>query len=124
MSSWRRKALEFLPQFRAEIEKADTASYLWVDISSEFRNAVDAGDSEFVGGTLKYLIWSFSHEAGMESQQAVNCGFLEGITDNKQHWKYFSKWFSQSQFLQYKGSFQYALSDKEFTELENQFYRR
>jgi hypothetical protein len=122
MSAWRRKALEFLPSFRAEIESADTATYLWLEISSEFTQAVDAGDSDFVDGTLKYLIWSFSDEAGMDAQQAVNCGFLEDITYNKQHWKYFSKWFTPAQFVQYASSFKHALSDKEFVELENLFY--
>lgn len=124
MSAWRRKALEFLPKFRVEIESADTASSLWAEISSEFGKAVDTGDSDFVNGTLKYLIWSFSDEAGMETQQAVNCGFLEDITYNKNHWKYFSEWFTPAQFAQYSGSFKYALSEKEFVELENLFYAK
>lgn len=124
MSTWRRKALEFLPQFRKEIDQSDSASYLWVEISGKFSQAVEAEDEEFIQGTLKYLVWSFSNEAGMETQQAVNCGFLEDIASNKKLWKYFSKWFSQAQFNQYKGSFQYALSKDEFGNLEVAFHAK
>jgi len=53
MSTWRRKALEFLPQFRIEIERSDTVTYLWVEISSEFKHAVEKGDDTFIDGTIK-----------------------------------------------------------------------
>lgn len=122
MSAWRRKALEYLPQFRKEIDKSDSASSLWVEILDKFCQAVETEDEEFIQGTLKYLVWSFSDEAGMESQQAVNCGFLEDIANNKKLWKCFSKWFSTAQFGQYKGSFQYALSNEDFSKLEAVFY--
>lgn len=122
MSAWRRKALEFLPQFRKEIELADSVTGLWIDISLRFRDAVDEQDEDFIACTLKYLTWSSSDSAGLESQQAVSCGFLEDLTYNKKHWQYFSKWFDTAQFNQYKPSFKYALSEKEFNSLENIFY--
>ncbi len=122
MSTWRRKAIEFLPQFRNEIDKSARASYLWVEISEKFCQAVETEDLWFIEGTLKYLVWSFSDEAGLEAQQAVNCGFLEDIASNKKLWNCFSKWFSPAQFRQYKGSFQYALSAEDFSKLEAVFY--
>ena len=122
MSAWRRKALEFLPQFRIEIDKSNSVTYLWVMISGEFTSAVGRSDQAFIDGTLKYLIWSLSEESGDESKQAVCCGFLEDIASNKKFWKYFSNWFTRKQFEQYKDSFLYALSDKQFEELENEFY--
>ncbi|WP_286267019.1 hypothetical protein [Thalassotalea atypica] len=124
MSTWRRKALEFLPQFRIEIEGADTVGYLWVEISSSFYHAVESGEQNFIDGTLKYLIWSLSDNSGEEAKQAVSCGFLEDITSNRKHWQYFSSWFTKAQFEQYKGSFMYALSDKELKELTDVFYAR
>lgn len=122
MSAWSRKALEFLPQLRKEIDKSGSASYLWIEITDKFVQAVEAEDEEFIQGALKYLIWSFGDEAGIESRQAVNCGFLEDIASNKKLWKYFPKWFSMAQFTQYKGSFQYALSNDEYRNLELLFH--
>ena len=122
MSVWRRKALEFLPQFRVEIEAADTVTDLWIGIYSEFYDAVEKGEQNFIDGTLKYLIWSQSEVSGEKAKQAVSCGFLEDITLNRKHWQYFSIWFTKVQFEQYKGSFMYALSDRELKELTHVFY--
>jgi hypothetical protein len=124
MSTWRRKALEFLPQFRIEIEAADSVTYLWVEISSEFSHAVERADQSFIDGTVKYLVWSLSEVSGEESKQAVSCGFLEDITSNRKHWQYFSSWFTKAQFEQYKGSFMYSLSENELKELTDLFYGR
>ncbi len=122
MSTWRRKALEFFPEYRVEIDSTKSSGELWVEISSAFVRAVEQSNEEFVKGTLNYLTWSTSDEAGEEIQQSVYCGFLEDITHNKKYWPLFSSWFSKAQFEKYKCSFQYALSEKEFTNLENMFY--
>ena len=122
MSTWRRKALEFLPNYRNTIQQADSASMLWCDLSSDFRIAVDKNDQNFINGTLKYLVWSTSDIASKETQGAVYCGFLEDITSNKKHWSYFRDWFNKTQFEKYKGSFSYSLSEKDYKLLENQFY--
>ena len=125
MSAWRRKALEFLPQFRNAIESSDSPGMLWVEISNEFRDhAIEREDQEFIEGTLKYLSWSTSSAAGESSQQSALCGFLEDITYNKKHWILFKDWFDKPQFERYKGSFQYALSENEFAQLEDLFYDR
>ncbi|NRB37137.1 MAG: hypothetical protein HRU20_18615 [Pseudomonadales bacterium] len=122
MSTWRRKALEFLPEFRKEVESSNSASELWIEIYDAFGQAVDSGNEEFVKGTLKYLTWCTSDSVSDELQQALYCGFLEDITYNKKRWPLFNSWFNTAQFEKYKGSFQYALSEKEFTQLENIFY--
>ena len=122
MSAWRRKALEFLPDYRNTIQQADSASMLWCDLSSDFRYAVDKKDQIFIDGTLKYLEWCTSDIASKEIQGAVHCGFLEDITSNKEHWLYFKDWFNRVQFEEYKGSFAYSLSEKDYKLLENQFY--
>ncbi len=124
MSTWRRKALEFLPQYKTIIESSDSAGMLWVEISFKFRDAIELKDNDFIEGALKYLSWSTSDVACEEIQQSVYCGFLEDITYNKKHWPLFKDWFNKAQFEKYKGSFHYALSDNEFEKLENLFYER
>ncbi len=124
MSTWRRKAIDFLPEFRAQIESAESASYLWVEISAGFNEAIEATNESFIKGTLNYLAWCTSEVVCEEIQQAVYCGFLEDITENRKNWPLFRAWFNNAQFEKYKGSFIYALSEQEFTKLENTFYGR
>ena len=124
MSTWRRKALEFLPEFRQEIESSNSASELWVEISYVFRSAVNQGNEDFVKGTLQYLTWCTSSEASPELQQSLYCGFLEDITQNKKHWPLFSSWFNKGQFEKYKGSFAYALNEQDYQKLEDIYYGR
>lgn len=124
MSAWRRKAIENIPTFKAEVEKSDSPTDLWIELFHEFERAVEGSREEVVIGILSYLRWSFSNEAGFESQQAVSCGFLEDITANRSNWCHFRGWFSKAEFEKYKASFQYALDEKRFTLLEDEFYGR
>ena len=124
MSTWRRKALEFLPQFRIDIESSNNVTYLWVEISARFSNAVENSEEDFIDGTFKYLIWCLSGVAGQEAEQAVYCGFLEDIVAEKKQWKHFSTWFTKGQFESYKSIFKYRLSDVDFKQLEDVFYGR
>ena len=46
MSAWRRKAIELLPELRPTIERADSPTALWTDLSAHFVNiATEAEDS-------------------------------------------------------------------------------
>jgi len=124
MSTWRRKAIEVIPHYKPEIERAKSPAELWIELFFEFEKAVEDNSGEILKGILTYLRWSYSDEAGFDSQQAVNCGFLEDIVGNSKNWSFFSSWFSKAEFENYRGSFQYALSDKQFRKLENEFYVR
>lgn len=124
MSAWRRKALEYLPSCRNTIQHADSASFLWCELSCDFRNAVKKNDQTFVDGTLKYLRWCTGNTASKEIQQAVYCGFLEDISHDKSYWPYFKDWFSKAEFEQYKGSFSYSLSENDLKSLEDDLYGR
>ncbi len=124
MSAWKRKAIEFLPGLRSEIQEANSVSDLWAEISSGFDQAVKSENREFIDSTLKYLVWSAGSESGEAAKQAVFCGFLEDIACRKDNWKYFNSWFTKQEYEKYKGSFAYALSEKEFKKLNDAFYEK
>ena len=124
MSTWRRKALEFLPEMRLEIESSNSPAGLWIEITFAFFDAADAANEDFIKRTLSYLSWCASDVAGLTTQQAVYCGFLEDIANKKKLWPMFNKWFNKAQFEKYKDPFQYTLSDRDFKALENEFYQR
>ena len=80
MSTWRRKALELLPEIRIEIESSKSPSILWCEIFYIFIISVDNNDQDLIRRILLYLFWCTSDAAGNvsnETQQAVYCGFLE-----------------------------------------------
>jgi hypothetical protein len=125
MSTWRRKAIEFLPENKQLIEAAESPTQLWIELHSVFLKAIEGGDEKLQKNILGYANWCASDEAGSsanETHQAVYCGFLEDITMNRKHFPLFKKWFSPAQFEKYKGSFMYSLDEKLMKELEDIFY--
>lgn len=127
MSAWRRKALELLPELRLRIESSNSPGELWDGLHSIFEESIKSNNEKMTSSIIKYLTWCTSEEAGdvsNETHQAVYCGFLEDITQNRKHFPLFKNWFNTVQFEEYKGSFQYTLSEKEFEMLENDFYEK
>ena len=127
MSTWRRKAIEFFPEMKSFIEQSDTPGCLWLEIYSLLKSAVEESNDSFIQNVLKYLTWCTSDAAGHSSNnihQAVSCGFLEDIGNNKKLWPYFNQWFNKAQFEQYKMVLSYGFSPDKTKELENIFYGR
>ena len=45
MSAWRRKAIELLPELRLVIEKADSPTALWIDLTFHFVKIASDADT-------------------------------------------------------------------------------
>lgn len=127
MSTWRRKAIDIIPELKAGIEFCETPSYLWVELTEAFFRCVESGNDELAKKIIRYASWCTSPHAGDDSNathQAVYCGFLESITNYHNYFPLFNKWFSQDEFEKYKGSFQAALNERDYKKLEDTFYER
>jgi len=127
MSAWRRKALQVIPELRVIIESSNNVTYLWCELESVFSDCFEKENNELLHKILKYAEWCVSEESGDssgETAQAVYCGFLETITYNRKYYPSFKEWFSPAQFEKYKGSFMYALDDKQYKFLEGLYYGR
>ena len=126
MSSWRRKAIEFLPEMKQLIETSETPGELWRVIYQDFVLAVELKNRKFIHGVLAYLAWCESEAAGRTSSnihQAASSCFLENIGHNRQLWPYLNTWFSKAQFEQYKGAICSGFSQEKIEELESIFYK-
>ena len=126
MSSWRRKAIEFLPEMKQLIETSETPGELWRVFYPDFVLAVELKNQEFIDGVLEYLAWCTSEAAGRTSSNihlAASSCFLENIGRNQQLWPYLNAWFSKAQFEQYKSAICSGISQEKIEELESIFYK-
>ena len=127
MSTWRKKAIELLPEQKQVIERSESPTDLWIELYNIFQECIINDNKELIKRIIMLAVWSTSEQAGEasnETHQAVYCGFLEDITQNKKNFPLFKQWFNTAQYEKYKGSFMYALDEKEYKELENIFYEK
>ncbi len=127
MSTWRRKALEALPEERQLIESAENPMALWIEFYLIFIKLVRAKDDKKVRNILNYASWCFSERSGRlpnDTSTAVSCAFYEDIATHKDFWPLFNDWFFPHEFENIKGYFRYHLSESEFSELERIYYKR
>lgn len=125
MSAWRRKAIELLPELRPIIEKADSPTALWIDLSAHFANIAAEAEDSTLRPILMYAFWCLSPAAGAspsEVSEAVHGGFFWMLARHKELWGRFRSWFSPSQFEQIVPAFMYSLSEKELKELKEAYY--
>lgn len=124
MSTWRRKAIEAVSEEKALIEKVDNPMSLWIELLIAFENFVKNNEDEKIRKVLNYAAWCVSPNSGHlpnDISTAVVCAFYEHIGSNSSMWPHFKDWFSTQEFEKIKDCFKYHLSDKEFEEF-NEFY--
>jgi hypothetical protein len=126
MSTWRRKAIELLPEYRQAIESCATPMALWIELLLRFEDAFEKDDQPLVSRFLEYAAWCISDEAGRapnQSSTAVACAFYEHLPTHREYWPYFRSWFSQKQFTALIPVFSYHLSDGDTADLKKLYTR-
>ncbi|WP_266156916.1 hypothetical protein [Dyella silvatica] len=121
MSTWRRRAIQFLPEYRQAIEGSDTPMVLWIELVLRFEDAFVANDQRLLGRFLEYAAWCMSDAAGRlpsQSSTAVACAFYEHLPTHREYWPYFRSWFSPQQFTALIPVFSYHLSDGDMADLK------
>ena len=124
MSTWRRKAIEYLPEHRKTIDRVQTPMAMWSELHLHFEDAVAEGDQRMVRRFLRYADWSISEEAGRlpsETSTAAVCAFYEHLPKRREYWPLFRSWFSQKQFTNLIPVFGYHLSSVDVADLKR-FY--
>jgi hypothetical protein len=88
MSKWRERALELLPDMRADIEKAESVTMLWVELEVRYRRYYDRlsegvgqGGAQLIRPIYAYAIWCSRAESA-ETSDAATIGFYYGIPVN------------------------------------------
>ena len=127
MSTWRRKALEYLPKHKSVIEGAESPMELWIELLLIFEDNVKSNDQDIIRKTLNYASWCCSEKSGKlpnDTSTAAYIGFYESLGGNKIFWPYFKEWFFPEEYKKLKPAFSYFANEEELTLMDSMFYEK
>jgi hypothetical protein len=127
MSTWRRQALSFLPEFRETIESSENPMALWIELRYSFREAMASEQSELVGRFMRFAAWCISEQSGKlpnDTSTAAALAFYEHLPVNRAYWPHFKKWFASSEFEALLPIFSYHMKPQELSELKQSYASR
>ncbi|WP_428623006.1 hypothetical protein [Sedimenticola sp.] len=125
MSTWRRKAIEAVPDLKTTLETVENPMQAWIEIRMYFEGLSLVGDKNQINDILNYARWCLSEEAGKlpnDTSTAVCCAFYEHLPEKPANWSFFKEWFSPNEFESLKGVFSYHIKEEELKNLSSVFY--
>ena len=123
MSSWRRRALQLLPEYPEIIETADTPMFLWTELSYPFSRAAEEKNTDLLQRIFDLAQWCWKESRYDEAVTAALIGFYENIPSHKEHWWTIPRFVSSADFNGLDQVFRYFLDEVQFAELA-EFYLR
>ena len=122
MSTWRRIALEKLPQHRKLIAQSESVGMLWVDLWLRF---VDAHRSPFdaatVKGTYEFASWCLAGADNADIATSTICHFYEHLPTEPLVRQELPRYMTREDFLGLKQVFDYHLSPAEHERFVTEF---
>ena len=83
MATWRRRALEYLPELRSEIDDPDVYIYLFFGmLTGHAWIAHDAGDGDLLDRIYGYAAWALNHRS-QELWNPAGVSFYESLFLNR-----------------------------------------
>jgi hypothetical protein len=122
MSAWRREALQRFPEFRNQIERAETPYLLWFDLTAAFHLAYDAPrNDDLIRRVYEYAKWCAeqprSRTAENDLATCVTVTFFEHIPTKPAAAADLPKWFSKTEFVAMQKTFSYLIGETGYREL-------
>lgn len=121
MSTWRGKALEFLPGLKQQILAAEDRQGLWRVVEREFHAAVEHNDSERAAGCLRYAAWTLHPTPQAETVTDVSesaARFLHANADD------LHRWIDRYDFIVAQKGLRYHLGDQRYSEFKARFLEK
>jgi hypothetical protein len=118
MSTWKAKALEYLPKLRERILVAKDRQSLWRDVEREFHAAVKRDDSACAAGCLRYAAWTLHPAPQAKTVADVSeaaARFLHGLADE------LHRWIDRYDFMVAQKGLRFHLGDQNYSEFEARF---
>jgi hypothetical protein len=84
VSAWRRIAHERFPQFKTEIDKAESPADLWVELKREFDRAYSYDETKAIKAIHNYAVWMIEETRSDELAQATVDGLYRPLIE--QNW--------------------------------------
>jgi hypothetical protein len=122
MSAWRREALQRFPEFRNEIERAETPYLLWFDLTAAFHRAYDAPrNDDLIRRIYEYAEWCGKQPRGRSAQSdlatCVTVSFFEHIPTKAAAAVDLPQWFSKAEFVAMEKTFSYLIGETAYHDL-------
>ena len=122
MSTWRRIAIEKLPQHRKLIEDSESVGMLWVDLWLKF---VDAHrppvDEATVKATYEFASWCLADSENADIATSTICHFYEHLPTEPLVRRELPKHMTRQDFLGLVQVFDYHLSAEEHERFVSEF---
>jgi hypothetical protein len=121
MSTWRGKALEFLPELKERILAAKGRQSLWREVEREFHAATGRNDSATATGCLKYAAWTLHPTPQAKTVSDVSeaaARFLYANADN------LHQWMNRYDFMVAQKGLRFHLGDQKYSEFEARFLEK
>jgi hypothetical protein len=125
MSTWKRKAIEFLPELKNVIETHPNPMSLWIELHQQLIShyLLEPRD-DFISRFYQYARWCFFEAKNPDLANAVACAFYEHISTDKNLRDDLHRWLSRPDFSALSEAFRHLLQPDEFAEFEKNFLAR
>ena len=121
MSTWKGKALEFLPDLKERIVAVSDRQSLWREVEREFYAALERDDSVSAAGCLRYMAWTLHPTPQAKTVADVSEGsarFLYGLADQ------LHRWIDRYDFMVAQKGMRFHLGDQKYGEFEARFLEK
>jgi len=121
MSTWKGKALEYLPSLKQFILATKDRQSLWREVEREFHAAVERNDTSRAAGCLKYAAWTLHPTPQAKTVADVSeaaARFLYGHADD------LHLWLDRYDFMVAQKGLRFHLGDEKYSEFEARFLEK
>ncbi|UPK72703.1 hypothetical protein [Chitinophaga filiformis] len=122
MSVWRRKAIECLPENRAEFQDPDTSVYtVFSALLPATVAAHRTGDDKRLRKYYAFAEWC-SLQNAQDLWNAAGVSFYEHLADFPETLAAMPQWVNRSRYQQIRGLLQLRLTEKQLQQLDSEYY--
>lgn len=121
MSTWKGKALEYLPKLKERILAAKDRQALWKEVEREFHVAVARNDASGAAGCLKYAAWTLHPTPQAKTMADVSreaASFLYAHADE------LHRWIDRYDFMIAQKGLRFHLGNEKYSEFEALFLEK
>jgi hypothetical protein len=121
MSTWKGKALEYLPELKERILSTKDRQTLWREVEREFYAAVKRDDSACTAGCLRYAAWTLHPTPQARTVADVSEAAARLLYE---HADVLHKWINRYDFMVAQKGLRFHLGDQKYSEFERRFLEK
>ena len=121
MSTWKAKALEYLPNLKEQILAARDRQSVWREVEREFHAAVKRVDRAGIIGCLRYAAWTLHPTPQAKTVADVSESAARFLYEQS---KDLHRWMGRYDFMFAQKGLRFHLGDQKYSEFEARFLEK